>query len=60
MLGDALIGTENPKVMKKMNIFLRCPLAGCGRRFWVSLATGPGETMKRYYKGGYHAFVGNL
>ena len=37
----------------------QCPLPGCGRRFWVSLATSPGETLRKYHKGGYHAFVGN-
>ena len=34
-----------------------CPLEGCKRRFWTSYALGPGETMKKYHKGGYHAFM---
>ena len=34
-----------------------CPLEGCGRRFWWSFACEPGETMRKYHKGGYHAYM---
>ena len=38
---------------------IKCPLDGCGKTFWWSFACAPGETMRKYHKGGYHAFVGN-
>jgi hypothetical protein len=37
----------------------RCSAEHVSKRFWVSMATQPGETMKSYHKGGYHKFIGN-
>ena len=53
MLGGPLSGNNDLHNLER-RMSCRCPLRGCGRKFWTSLATEPGQTLKRYYKGGYH------